>query len=209
MARIKPVSDAQADDRTQIAYDALRLIAGRVANFPRTAAHSPGILRWLVPFVQVIQREGPDTVLSGSIRELAILKTSTINQCGYCTSHNREFAAGTGITDEQLDAIDGAGYLESELFSERERLAIAWAESVTLNRARSDTKLYAQLEASFTTQEIVELTFAIAMFNMINRVNESLHVDVEDEQEIVKIRSRLDLDEDALRAYVTALADSW
>jgi alkylhydroperoxidase family enzyme len=116
---------------------------------------------------------------------------------------------GTGITDEQLEAIDGPGYLESDLFSERERLAIAWAESVTLNRARSDTKLYAQLEASFTTQEIVELTFVIAMFNMINRVNESLHVDVEDEQEIVKIRSRLDLDEDALRAYVKALADSW
>jgi len=209
VARIKPVSDVQADDRTQVAYDALRLIAGRVANFPRTAAHSPGILRWLVPFVQVIQREGPDTVLSGSIRELAILKTSIINQCGYCTSHNRAFAAGTGITDEQLDAIDGPGYLESDLFSERERLAIAWAESVTLNRARSDTKLYAQLEASFTTQEIVELTFVIAMFNMINRVNESLHVDVEDEQEIVKIRSRLDLDEDALRAYVAALTDSW
>jgi uncharacterized peroxidase-related enzyme len=203
------VSDEEADERTQAAYAALRLIAGRVANFPRTAAHSPGVLRWLVPFVQVIQREGPDTVLSGSIRELAILKTSMLNQCGYCTSHNRAFAAGTGITDEQLDAIDGSGYLESDLFSERERLALAWAESVTLNKARSDTGLYSRLEESFSTQEIVELTFAIAMFNMINRVNESLHVDVEDDQEIVKIRSRVDLDDDALRAYVVTVAESW
>jgi len=209
VARIEPVSDAQAVDRTQLAYHALRLMSGRVANFQRTAAHSPGILRWLAPFVQVTQREGPDTVLSGSIRELAILKTSMINRCGYCASHNRAFAAGTGITEEQLDAIDGQSYLESDLFSERERLAMAWAESVTLNRARSDSKLYAKLEASFSTQEIVELTFVIAMFNMINRVNDSLHVDLEDEQEIIKIRKRLDLDEDALRAYVKALADSW
>ena len=195
--------------RTTNEPGALRQIAGRVPNFPRTAAHSPGILRWLVPFVQVVQREGPDTVLSGSIRELAILKTSIINQCGYCASHNRALALGTGITDEQLDAIEGSRYLESDLFSERERLAIAWAESVTLNRARSDGKLFGQLEGCFTSQEIVELTFAIAMFNMINRVNESLHVDLEDEQEIVKIRSRVDLNEAALRAYVAALADSW
>lgn len=206
MGRVPAVGNDDADERVKMSYDALERIAGRVPNFSRTAAHSPAILRWLVPFVSVVQRKGPETELEASTRELAILKTSLLNQCSYCYTHNQALGRGTGLSEEQLHAIEHDDHLTSAAFTDRERLAISWAEAVTLNTARRDMALFAALEDEFSSQEIVELTFAIAMFNMINRVNESLHVDLEDQSEVDKIRKSVDLDTDAMRDYVKAVS---
>lgn len=67
--------------------DTERLFAGAgdllafVSNFARTAAHAPALARWVVPMIASIQRGGPDAALDPRIKELAILKTSTLNEC--------------------------------------------------------------------------------------------------------------------------------
>jgi hypothetical protein len=58
-------------------------------------------------------------------------------------------------------------------------LAIEWGEAVTLNRAGADDALFERLRAHFSDQEIIELTMAAALWNMTNRLNESLHTQLE------------------------------
>ena len=47
-------------------------------------------------------------------------------------------------------------------------------------RARADDALFTRLKAEFSDQEIVELTMATALWNMTNRLNESLHTHLEE-----------------------------
>jgi alkylhydroperoxidase family enzyme len=105
----------------------------------------------------------------------------------------------TGLTREQIDALPA--YREHpDLYDERQRLAIEWGEAVTLMRARGDDALFARLKAHFSDQEIVELTMAAAVWNMTNRLNESLHTHLEDHA--AAIRPVTHVEQEALLEYV-------
>ena len=77
-----------------------------------------------------------------------------------------------GLTDAEFDALQG-DYRESPLFDARERAVLAWAEAMTLNTAKSDDVVWNELRKHFNEAEIVEISLASAMFNMINRLNDS------------------------------------
>ncbi len=74
--------------------------------------------------------------------------------------------------DEPQTKLDQlAGWRVSHAYSERERAALAWAESVTLVAATgAPDNAYEPLKAQFTEVEISDLTFAIALMNAFNRL---------------------------------------
>ena len=84
-----------------------------------------------------------------------------------------------------------------------------WAEAVTLNKAAGDDALYADMKGQFRDAEIVELTMVCAMFNMINRLNDSLRVPIEDTAEIGLIKRSLNMDPAKVQAYVSWVAENW
>jgi len=86
-----------------------------------------------------------------------------------------------GLTDAEFEALQG-DYRASPLFDEREKAALAWAEAMTLNTAKSDEAVWQELRRRFTDAEIVEISLASAMFNMINRLNDSFRTDLEPEE---------------------------
>jgi len=61
----------------------------------------------------------------------------------------------------------------------RERAAVLWAEHVTRNTAQQRGDVYERVKAQFSDAEIVELTLICAMFNMINRLNDSFWTELE------------------------------
>src|SRR5581483_8414798 len=65
------------------------------------------------------------------------------------------------------------------LFNEKEKAAIAWAEAMTLNTAKRSGKVWDDMRRLFTDAEIVEISMASAMFNMINRLNDSFWTELE------------------------------
>ena len=81
MPRIHPIEPANADSRVESVYEGARTLTGSVSNLTKTLAHSPYVLRQLLPFLVVLQRAGGGTVLDNRYKELAILKTSMINDC--------------------------------------------------------------------------------------------------------------------------------
>ena len=52
---------------------------------------------------------------------------------------------------------------------------------MTLNRAQRDRQVWVDMKRHFSDTEIVEISMACAMFNMINRLNDSFWTDLESE----------------------------
>lgn len=81
--RIRGIGDEQADEAVRAVYSASDAMLGRVANLTRIVAHSPGIAKWWLPLVAAIRQPHAGAVSNVRLRNLAVLKTSTINQCNY------------------------------------------------------------------------------------------------------------------------------
>ena len=86
-----------------------------------------------------------------------------------------------GLKDEELDALQ-EDYRSSPLFNEREKSVLAWSEAMTLNTAKRDGAAWDDLRRLFNDAEIVEISLACAMFNMINRLNDSFRTELESEE---------------------------
>lgn len=103
------------------------------------------------------------------------------NACSYCTAHTSVFGRGFGITGPELDAMVDDSYKTGTLFDDGDLAAIAWSEAMTNNTAQRDTATWAMMPANFTGTKIVEISMACALFNMINRLNDSFWTDLESE----------------------------
>jgi hypothetical protein len=79
--RVPVLVDTDAGPGAQAIFDGARELLAFVSNFTRTASRVPSVARWVVPMIAAIQRGGPDAALDPRVKELAILKTSTLNQC--------------------------------------------------------------------------------------------------------------------------------
>ena len=86
-----------------------------------------------------------------------------------------------GLTDGEFDTLQG-DYRASPLFNEREKAVLAWSEAMTLNTAKRDNVVWNELRPLFSDAEIVEISMACAMFNMINRLNDSFRTELESEE---------------------------
>jgi AhpD family alkylhydroperoxidase len=162
-----------------------------------------------LPINALAQREWEGTSISGKIKELIVIKTSHTNGCKYCYAHNTSLGKAAGITDAQIKAISLNEFSETSLFEKKEILALKWAEAVTLNQAAKNNLLFKELQNNFTGKQIAEMTILCAMFNMINRINDSLDVDLEDTGEIDKIQKSLILDPTKMTDYLIWLSDFW
>lgn len=81
MARLPIVRDDEATPEVRAVYDGATGLLAFVSNLTRTFAHAPELAKWVVPMIAAIQRGGPDSMLDPRIKELAIIRTSTINEC--------------------------------------------------------------------------------------------------------------------------------
>lgn len=82
---------------------------------------------------------------------------------------------------------------------------------MTRNEAPRDDAAFRRLKAFFTDDEIVELTWTIGLFNMLNRIHDALQFDIEGQEEVDKIRRSRYASEAAVLDYirrVLALAES-
>jgi alkylhydroperoxidase family enzyme len=86
-----------------------------------------------------------------------------------------------GLTEAELEALQN-DYTTSALFNAREKAVLAWSEAMTLNTAKRDDAVWTELRSLFNEAEIVEISLACAMFNMINRLNDSFRTELEPEE---------------------------
>jgi AhpD family alkylhydroperoxidase len=107
--------------------------------------------------------------IDARLRVLVELRTSQINGCAYCVDlHSRE-ARQAGETQQRLDCLPV--WRETLFFNDRERAALAWAESVTLvQQTGIPDAAYEQAHQQFSDKDLVDLTLIVSVMNAWNRM---------------------------------------
>jgi alkylhydroperoxidase family enzyme len=79
-----------------------------------------------------------------------------------------------GLSEEKIARL--AAYASDPLFTERERLALEFAERMSLDHAAAGDEFFRQLRAAFSDPEIVELGMAIGQYLGFGRLLHMLEV---------------------------------
>src|SRR5262249_12482414 len=116
---------------------------------------------------------GLETYLAGcglehSLRELIKIRASQINGCAFCLDMHTKDARAAGETEQRIYALNA--WRETPFFTERERVALAWAEAVTRISGGVPDDLYEEARQQFSEKELMDLTWAVAAINAWNRV---------------------------------------
>ena len=79
-----------------------------------------------------------------------------------------------GIQDEKILALEE--YATSALYDERERLALRYADAITLSDRDVDDELFGRVLDRFGEDAVIELTAVIAWENSSSKFNRALRV---------------------------------
>ena len=79
-----------------------------------------------------------------------------------------------GVSEEKIEAL--ADYAVSPLYNEAERVALEYADAMTITGREVSDDLFARLGRAYTDDEIVELTAIIAWENASSKFNRALRV---------------------------------
>jgi alkylhydroperoxidase family enzyme len=79
-----------------------------------------------------------------------------------------------GVTDEKILALPQ--YATSPLYTEQERLALEYADCMTITGRDVSDELFARLRALYTDDALVELTEIIAWENASSKFNRALRI---------------------------------
>lgn len=115
--------------------------------------------------------------LDQGLLHLIEVRASQLNGCAYCLDMHATAALQGGESPRKLNLV--AAWREAPGFTARERAALAWTEALTeLGRHAVDDALYAATRAHFSEQEVVDLSYAIALINAWNRLGVALQPDL-------------------------------
>ncbi len=171
MARIQGVQGSQAGPMVKLVYRLgprmMRKLTGREASIGSGLepmeiwAHKPKLMIAMGKFNGAIRKPG---ALEERIRNLCELKGAAMIGCEYCVDLGSQICRNSRFSDEELLAIPR--YNSSELFNEREKVALDYTVAVMRTPVDVTDELFAKLQEHFTTEQIVELTALLTLVNL-------------------------------------------
>jgi AhpD family alkylhydroperoxidase len=112
----------------------------------------------------------PSCAIEQRLLFLVQLRVSQINGCAYCLDMHWKDLRALGETEQRLYSLDA--WRECPCYSDRERAALAWAESVTrVADGHVSDEVYREVREAFTEKELADLTLAVAAINAWNRLS--------------------------------------
>jgi AhpD family alkylhydroperoxidase len=137
---------------------------------PYTVA--PELTQLLIDLSVRLAQEG----LEHRLVELVKIRASQINGCAVCLHMHTRDARKQGETEERIFMLDA--WKESQLYTSRERAALAWTDALTrLSATHAPDDAYEAVEAHFTERDRVTLTLLIGVINSFNKLGVGFRVD--------------------------------
>ena len=126
---------------------------------------APAALKALLGVETYVQQSG----LGIDLIELVKLRASQINGCAFCINMHTQTARAHGETEQRLYLLNA--WREVDLYTSRERAALAWTEALTLvAESQAPDSDYTPLQDHFSEKEVIDLTVLIAQINSWNRM---------------------------------------
>ena len=134
-------------------------------------ATSPDGLKALLTLNSFVKNLG----MEPKLKALVEIRISQINGCAFCVDQHSMEARSVGESQQRLDSL--VVWDESPFFSDRERAALDWAESVTLCADSGvPDEVYLEARQIFSEKELVDLTYLVINMNGLNRIGVSFRM---------------------------------
>ena len=129
--------------------------------------HAAGFARAMGQLDRAATKELDRVDLDHRLRELVRIRASQLNGCAYCIDMHTKDARAIGETEQRLYALPA--WAETPYFTDRERAALAFTESVTLlARDHVPAAAYDAVAARFSPDEVAALLCLITTINAWN-----------------------------------------
>jgi AhpD family alkylhydroperoxidase len=115
------------------------------------------------------------SVLPAEERELARMRIAQINDCVACSDFRAPSVLEAGVAAELYDNV--ADYATYPGYTNRQRLAIEYADRFATDHASLDDDFFARLRGAFADDEILDLTLCVAVFLGLGRTLAVLGID--------------------------------
>jgi len=172
VAKVKYVEKEEAPAEIAALYDQIEKGFGMVPNVIKAMANSPSLLQGFMPYLRAVL--GPSRV-EAPLKELAILTTTKLNGCSYCTAHHTVLARRAGVDEDKIQAVPDE---TAPVFTDKERAVVRFAKEVTKNVAASDEAIE-EVRKHFDEGQLVELNLVVGCFNVLTRFADTFKVDLE------------------------------
>jgi AhpD family alkylhydroperoxidase len=175
MARIQGVSKRKAGPIVRLIYRLgprmMRKLTGREPQRGSGMepmeiwAYQPKMMMGMGKFNQAV-RKGKS--VDQRLKNLVELKGAQMIGCEFCVDLGSQICRNSGFSDEELLALPD--YRRSDLFSEREKLALDYAVAVMRTPVAVTDELFARVKEQFNHKQLVEITALLTLVN-IDRFN--------------------------------------
>jgi alkylhydroperoxidase family enzyme len=191
MPRLRQVPREKADPFAQQLYQVLFGDRDPVKN-PGTATGTPG--NWwtvfaLVPDAFKHTTEGfqfyrsPKRKISAKLRELGQIRAGWARGSQFVFSQHCKASRDVGLTEEQIKAIPY--WSIADCYSPVERAVLAYTDCLVLTGGRVPEEIFDALKTHLSDEEILELTYVTATYEMHATMSRALRLEYDDVDERV------------------------
>ena len=143
---------------------------GKVVEPVQAAAHHNGVLMSSGALEMVVEKRWK--TLDPHLRWLALQATSMAIGCSWCVDFGYYEGVQAGVPIEKVREV--GRWRESDVYDDRERLVLEYADAVNSTPSVVTDDLAARLQRAFSEKERVELAGWVALENMRSRFNAGL-----------------------------------
>jgi AhpD family alkylhydroperoxidase len=170
--RIKGIDPDHAPEAVKPVFERSLQLFGRVLTPNLVMAHRPEILLNAGRLGTAI---GGDGAVDARLKLMVSVRAAQMIGCPFWVDINSAGGRVAGISDDQLEEL--SAFENSSKFDRREKAALRYAEGMTRTSADVSDAVFEEVSAVFTTEQIVELTAAIALENFRARFNCALKIE--------------------------------
>jgi alkylhydroperoxidase family enzyme len=171
MARINGVQQPEAGLKVKLVYwfmrKGMKKLTGREAVHGSGIepveiwAHRPKMMSGMGKFQQAVRK---GNAVEERLKHLVELKGAQMIGCEFCVDLGSQICRNCGLSDQELLALPRYG--QSDLFGEREKLALDYTVAVMRTPVEVTDELFAQMKKHFSDEQLVEITALLTVVNL-------------------------------------------
>jgi alkylhydroperoxidase family enzyme len=171
MARIRGVPQDQAGPMVKLVYwfmrKGMKKMTGREAAQGNGIepieiwAHQPKLMSGMGMYQQAVRKAH---TVDERLKYLVELKGAQMIGCEFCVDLGSQICRNSGFSDEELLALPR--YRQSDLFTERDKLALDYTVAVMRTPVEVTDDLFARMKEYFSDKQMVEITALLTVVNL-------------------------------------------
>jgi len=171
MARIQGVPQDQASPMVKLVYWLMRRgmkkLTGRAPargggiEPVEVWAHQPKLMSGMGKFQQAVRKA---STVEERLKNLVELKGAQMIGCEFCVDLGSQICRNSGFSDAELLALPR--YHHSDLFTEREKLALDYTVAVMRTPVEVTDELFERMKEHFSDKQMVEITALLTVVNL-------------------------------------------